>query len=214
MIRETSSSPRVSHRARSGIAACLVAGLAAFAASASANAEPMPGMRGIDHVGITVPDIGEAVKFFTEVVGCQTAMSFGPFRDDKGTFMKDLVNVDPRAVIDTITLERCGNGSNIELFQYQAPDQATTIPKNSDIGGHHLAFYVDDIQASKAYFDKHGVRTLMGPVPISEGPAAGQTILYFFAPWGLQLEAISYPEGMAYEKDAKTVLWSTRDPQK
>jgi hypothetical protein len=30
----------------------------------------------------------------------------------------------------------------------------------------------------------------------------------------LQLEAITYPNGMAYEKDAETVLWSPKDPQK
>jgi hypothetical protein len=30
----------------------------------------------------------------------------------------------------------------------------------------------------------------------------------------LQLEAISYPDGMAYEKDAKTILWSPKDPAK
>ena len=53
----------------------------------------------------------------------------------------------------------------------------------------------------------------MGPLPVNEGPAAGQTILYFQAPWGLQLEAISYPNGMAYEKDAETVLWSPKDPR-
>jgi hypothetical protein len=41
-----------------------------------------------------------------------------------------------------------------------------------------------------------------------------RTILYFQAPWGLQLEAISYPAGMAYEKDADTVLWSPKDPAK
>ena len=49
---------------------------------------------------------------------------------------------------------------------------------------------------------------------LAVGPAAGQTILYFQAPWGLQLEAITYPNGMAYEKDAETILWSPRDPQK
>ena len=32
------------------------------------------------------------------------------------------------------------------------------------------------------------------------------------APWGLQLELISYPNGMAYEAGARTVLWSPKDP--
>jgi hypothetical protein len=90
-------------------------------------------------------------------------------------------------------------GSNIELFQYSAPDQRREIPKNSDIGGHHIAFYVDDIAAAVAYLKAQGVQVLAGPLPVTEGPAAGQTINYFLAPWGLQLELISYPRGMAYE---------------
>ncbi|MER8704643.1 MULTISPECIES: VOC family protein [unclassified Mesorhizobium] len=180
----------------------------------TAYASSIPGMRGHDHTGVTVPDMEQAVDFFTEVVGCKKAMSFGPFADDKGTFMQDLLGVDPKAVIEEIILVRCGHGSNIELFKYTAPDQKDLTPRNSDIGGFHIAFYVDDIAAAKAYLDGKGVKTRMGPLPVTEGPAAGQTILYFQAPWGLQLEAISYPNGMAYEKDAETVLWSPKNPEK
>ena len=46
---------------------------------------------------------------------------------------------------------RCGAGSNIELFKYTAPDQKDMTPKNSDIGGMHIALYVDDVQAAKDY---------------------------------------------------------------
>ncbi|RUW56136.1 MULTISPECIES: VOC family protein [unclassified Mesorhizobium] len=180
----------------------------------AAAADSIPGMRGHDHTGITVPDMKQAVDFFTEVVGCKKAMSFGPFADDKGTFMQDVLGVDPKAVIEQITMVRCGSGSNIELFKYTAPDQKDLTPKNSDIGGFHIAFYVDDVAAAKAYLDGKGVKTRMGPLPVKEGPAAGQTILYFQAPWGLQLEAISYPNGMAYEKGAETVLWSPKNPEK
>lgn len=183
-------------------------------AMGAASADSIPGMRGHDHTGITVPDMKQAVDFFTNVVGCKKAMSFGPFADDKGTFMQDLLGVDPKAVIEEITMVRCGTGSNIELFKYTAPDQKNLQPKNSDIGGFHIAFYVDDVAAAKTYLDAKGVKTRLGPLPVKEGPAAGQTILYFQAPWGLQLEAISYPQGMAYEKGAETVLWSPKDPTK
>ena len=179
-----------------------------------ASAESIPGLRGHDHTGITVPDMKQAVDFFTGVVGCKKAMAFGPFADDKGTFMQDLLGVDPKAVIEEITMVRCGYGSNIELFKYTAPDQKDLTPKNSDIGGFHIAFYVDDVATAKAYLDGKGVKTRLGPLPVKEGPAAGQTILYFQAPWGLQLEAISYPDGMAFEKGAETVLWSPKDPAK
>ena len=109
---------------------------------------------------------------------------------------------------------RCGAGSNIELFKYTAPDQKDMTPKNSDIGGMHIALYVDDVQKAKDYLDSKGVKTFKGPVPITEGPASGETILYFVAPWGLQFEAISYPHGLGYEKGASTVLWKPTDPAK
>lgn len=129
-----------------------------------AAASSIPGMRGHDHTGITVPDMKQAVDFFTEVVGCKKAMSFGPFADDKGTFMQDVLGVDPKAVIEQITMVRCGTGSNIELFKYTAPDQKDLTPRNSDIGGFHIAFYVDDVAAAKAYLDAKGVKTRMGTI--------------------------------------------------
>lgn len=193
-------------------AAAFALAIPAAAIPTAATADTLPGMRGVDHIGLTVPDLGAAETFFADVLGCEKAMAFGPFRDDEGTFMADALNVHPRAVVNQISLMRCGFGSNIELFSYDAPDQETVTAKNSDIGGHHIAIYVDDIAAAAEYLAAKGVRTLAGPIPVSEGPAAGQTILYFFAPWGLQLEAISYPDGMAYEQDGGTVLWSAREP--
>jgi catechol 2,3-dioxygenase-like lactoylglutathione lyase family enzyme len=186
----------------------------AMASAVTASADSIPGLRGHDHTGITVPDIKQAIQFFTEVVGCKQVMSFGPFSDEKGTFMKDLLGVDPKAVIHQITMVRCGSGSNIELFQYASPDQKDLQAKNSDIGGFHIALYVDDIKAAKAYLESKGVATRWGPLAVNEGPAAGQSIFYFQAPWGLQLEAISYPTGMAYEKGSDTVLWNPKDPSK
>ena len=181
---------------KSGLLGAAVAGGLSLLSIGVASAEGIPGMRCHDHTGVTVPDMAQAVDFFTNVIGCQKAMSFGPFADDKGTFMQDLLNVDPRAVIEEITLIRCGHGSNLELFKYTSPDQTDATPKNSDIGGYHIAFYVDDIQAAMDYLKSKGVKTFAGPLMVKEGPAGGQGIFYFLTPWGLQLEAISYPQGM------------------
>jgi catechol 2,3-dioxygenase-like lactoylglutathione lyase family enzyme len=212
MKRKRSTMEAARSRAVQLTAAAMLVFLPALAASA--HADGLPGMRGHDHTGITVPDMNQAVTFFTDILGCQRAMAFGPFSDDKGSFMKDVLDVHPRAVITQIVLIRCGYGSNIELFSYQSPDQQVVQPKNSDIGGYHIALYVDDIKAADAYLKSKGVHTLFGPVPVEQGPAAGQTILYFKAPWGLQMEAISYPNGMAYEKDSPVKLWTPKDPSK
>lgn len=185
-------------------AACLAAG------TALAGPNTVPGVRGIDHIGFTVPDMRQAVGFFQDVLGCQKATSFGPFADPQGSFMQDLLDVHPRAEIKEITLMRCGEGSNIELFEYTSPDQKTERPRNSDQGGFHIGFYVRDIEAAVAKARALGLRTLMGPFSVKDGPAAGQSITYVFTPWGMQIELISYPKGMAYEKDARVKLWAPR----
>ena len=123
------------------------------------------GLVGADHVGLTVPDIGEAVAWFQDVMGASAPLSFGPIADPGGTLMHDLLGVDPRAVIDQITVLRLGRSANIELFQYEAPDQRRTHPRNSDWSGHHVAFYVTDIDAAVAHMVSKGVEKFLGPFP-------------------------------------------------
>ncbi|HEY7344415.1 MAG TPA: VOC family protein [Gaiella sp.] len=179
-------------------------------AGAPGNANGQLGLVGMDHVGITVPNIGEAVAWFENVMGCVAPLSFGPFSDATGTFMHDLLDVHPRAVVEQITMVRCGRSANIELFRYTAPDQRTTFPKNSDWAGHHIAFYVTDIDAAVAYMVSKGAEKFLGPLPVTEGPAAGQSINYFRTPFGTYIELISYPNGMAYERDPSRPLWSPK----
>ena len=160
---------------KSGVLLTAIVTLTLGCSPQSASADQIPGLRGHDHTGITVPDVKAATAFFTDVIGCTHAMSFGPFSDDKGTFMQDVVNVNPRAVIDEISMVRCGYGSNIELFQYQSPDQAKDMPKNSDIGGHHIALYVDDIDKAAAYLKEKNVRTLAG-ADTDQGRSGGRAV--------------------------------------
>ena len=158
-----------------------------------------------------MPNVEAARSWFVDVLGCSSPLTFGPFSDPVGTFMQDLLGVDPRAVIEQITMVRCGNGPSVELFQYTAPDQVRAFRKNSDFGGKHIAFYVRHIDKAVAYLESRGVEKLLGPLPVTDGPAAGQTINYFRAPFGTYIELISYPNGMAYEESASVLLWNPRD---
>jgi catechol 2,3-dioxygenase-like lactoylglutathione lyase family enzyme len=169
------------------------------------------GLVGADHVGITVPDINQAIEWFEDVMGAVAPLTFGPFSDPTGTFMHDLLGVDPRAVISQITMLRLGHSAGIELFHYDAPDQLHTHPRNSDWAGHHIAFYVTDIDAAVEYMRSKGVEKFLGPFPVTGGPAAGQSINYFRTPFGTFIELISYPKGMAYEATAPIPLWDPRD---
>jgi catechol 2,3-dioxygenase-like lactoylglutathione lyase family enzyme len=71
-------------------------------------------------------------------------------------------------------------------------------PRNSDIGGHHVAFYVNDLDAAVEHLKKNGVQVLGEPTS-SKGPSEGQRWIYFLSPWGMQFELVSYPNGKAWK---------------
>lgn len=173
----------------------------------------LPGLRGTDHIGITVPDFDQAYDFFANVLGFEPFYLHGPYKDDEGTFMTDLLNVHPRAEIKRVQPFRCGSGVNIELFEYASPDQRREMPKNSDWGGHHITLYVDDIDAAMDHLRTHGVRLMSGGgESVGDGPEAGLRSCYFLTPWDMQMELISFPNGKAYEKGTDARLWDTRFP--
>lgn len=159
----------------------------------------LPGLRRLDHVGFTVPDLEEASRFLVDVLGCEYLYSLGPFGSDDDDWMLEHLNVHPRTRMRENRFFRCGDQAVFEVFDYQAPDQATTGPKNSDIGGHHVALYVDDLDAAVAYLRERGVRVLAGPTA-SKGPALGNRWIYFISPWGMQFELVSYPGGKAFDR--------------
>ncbi len=185
------------------------AALITLGAPAVANAQ-MPGMQGSQHIGITVPSVDEAVKFFVDIIGCESFFSFGPFGPFEDDWMTDNLNVNPRATIDLITVVRCANGPAFEIFEYSSPDQNKTPPKNSDIGGHHIAFYVDDIQVATQYLRDNGVKVLGEPHPLTGTPLEGEDWVYFLSPWGMQMEIVSFPDGVKHEKETDQKLWDPR----
>ena len=159
----------------------------------------IPGIKKIDHVGFTVPDLDQAVSFFRDHFGFEVAYEFGPFvsNDD---WMAVHLNVAADAVIDKIVMMTAGN-TNLEIFGYAPTENQKRIPpRNSDIGGHHLAFYVDDMDEAVAYLHEVGLTVQGEPTVMTEGPSAGETWVYFLSPWGMQLELVSYPNGKAYQR--------------
>jgi catechol 2,3-dioxygenase-like lactoylglutathione lyase family enzyme len=158
----------------------------------------IPGLRRLDHIGFTVPDLEAATRFLEDVLGCEYLYSLGPFHSDDD-WMAEHLNVHPRAVVKQNRFFRCGGQAVFEVFEYSAPDQSQVLPRNSDIGGHHVALYVDDLDDAVAYLQEQGVTVLGQPTP-SKGPAEGNRWVYFLAPWGMQFELVSYPNGKAFDR--------------
>jgi catechol 2,3-dioxygenase-like lactoylglutathione lyase family enzyme len=156
----------------------------------------LPGLRSADHVAFTVPDLGQAVAFFTEHLGAVVVFEDGPF---DGPEVAGRLDVEPGTSC-RLAMLRLGDRINLELFEYDAPGRVTRAPRNSDVGGHHLAFYVDDVDAARAYLrGVAGVRLMDGPNDAGDGsPVAGQRWFYLETPWGLHLEITSDTHGSFY----------------
>lgn len=48
------------------------------------------------------------------------------------------------------------------------------------------------------------------PTTMDQGPSQGLRWVYFLAPWGMQLELVSYPDGMAATNKSPAALWSPK----
>ena len=160
----------------------------------------IPTARGVDHVGYTVPDLAQAVDFFTQVLGGQIVFYAGPFEDRDGNWMTTNLEVDRNASL-RFAMVRLGADTNVELFQYEVDHQPTLPAKNSDVSGRHIAIYVDDLDAAVSYLrGVDGVTVLGEPtLNVAPSPNAGSTFVYFRSPWGMYFELFSAPDGMAYE---------------
>jgi catechol 2,3-dioxygenase-like lactoylglutathione lyase family enzyme len=169
----------------------------------------IPGLRGGEHLGLTVPDLDAAEAFLCGVLGAKLVFDGGTISDED-----TVVRVLGARRGDSCRYRfyRLGNGLNLEVFEYRTEDRGRH-PANHHHGGHHIALYVDDIHAAVAHLLAHGVEMSGPPEHIDDGPAAGSDWVYFRAPWGLQMELVSYPAGKGYEKGAAVKLWNPARPE-
>ena len=168
----------------------------------------LPGLRGGEHIGLTVPNLAQAERFLCDVLGAVMIFDGGTIADED-----TMVRVLGGKAGDSCRYKffRLGTGLNLEVFEYHTA-LGGSRPGNPQPGGHHIALYVDDIGPAAQHLAAHGVEMSGPPEHIDTGPAAGSDWLYFKAPWGLQMELVSYPNGKAYERTAQLRLWSPHNP--
>ena len=164
-------------------------------------------VHGVQHIGITVPDMEQAVSFFETVFGASTVMECGSVDVDDDYMVRRLGVPSGRRILDQRVIV-CGNGGNIELFQYEGESTEAPLKRNSEVGGFHFAFQVDDAMESAGRLREAGVEVLEGPSYVSSGPMAGLTWVYLKAPWGQGLELVSWDGPMGYEAAGGPKMWS------
>ncbi|MBB3544937.1 MULTISPECIES: VOC family protein [unclassified Rhizobium] len=165
---------------------------------------------GVEHIGFTVPNLDDAVKFFESVFGAVTALETGKI-DGDDEFMRRRLGVPGHCRIENIKVLRLGNGSNIELFEYSGEAENLELKRNSEVGGFHIALQVDDAVAAAQRLRDGGVDVLDGPTYVETGPMEGLTWLYLRSPWGQFLELVSMNGPLGCARDGVQQLWSPLD---
>ncbi|TDQ08225.1 VOC family protein [Pedobacter metabolipauper] len=176
------------------------------------EAQEKAGVIGVDHIGINVPDMNQAVNFFTDVFGFSAVTTLGPIPLDATWKKNNRMQSGTGAV--TIKMVKAGTGANIELFEYKDNNGSKQFPGGDDLGASHIAFYTDDIKQSVTFLKSKGVQFFGEPFLMPSGDTEGETWVYFLTPWGAKMELVSYPNGKGYEKKKPaTILWSPKDVQ-
>lgn len=127
----------------------------------------LPATHGLDHVGLSVRNLADTVRFFREALGWRLV---GERPDYPAAFVSD----------GRVTLS---------LWQVADPGHAAAFDRRANVGLHHLALAVADEQGLQ---DLHarlaawpGVTVEFAPQPVRAGPKRHFIVL---EPGGLRLE--------------------------
>lgn len=129
--------------------------------------------RGAHHVGLTVPDLTETRRFFTETLGYE---QIGEVPDYPAVFLSDATTM-------------------ITLWQAENPPNAIAFDRKNVIGLHHLALLVDNHAALETLYQRLKSRgdtdIEFAPEPLGDG---GVRHMMTAIPGGIRVEFLSPSE--------------------
>lgn len=145
-------------------------------------------IRSVDHTGITVRSLREALTFWVGVLGFKHLYTTY-FPNDP--FIENVVGV-PGAAITVAMIE--GPGHSIELLEYASPpDRNIMKPRSCDVGSVHVAFQVDNLDAIIERVRRSGWSPAGTPQTVMEGDRSGLRLAYVRGPDGVTLEFLQPP---------------------
>lgn len=167
-------------------------------------------VHGMDHVGITVPDIDEATRFFEDAFDAELIYESKTLSDEpeEGEETEQTLNLFPGTKVQAVRMLQLRYGPGIDLFQMEGPEQGAPA-RPSDYGLQHVAIYVDDIDAAVAQFETAGGTTFTRPQGIMFEPEMGEGNVFCYGKtlWGSVIELLTYPSPMPYEKNTPLRRW-------
>lgn len=156
----------------------------------NSNRSGLPGLQYVDHVAFTVPDLDDAARLFTDLLGAEEL--YRSTRGPDAAVMPEHFGVPADAHLE-LRMFRLPPNLNVELFQWWSADRSPTFPRASDAGGHHLCFVVDDVDDVVDTISGVGDIEVLGARKevAGDSPAvAGNRWVYARTSWGLILEFV------------------------
>ena len=142
-------------------------------------------MRVVNHVGLTVTDLGHSVAFYRDVVGLEVQVE--RFRTGGEWF--DRLTDNSGAVIHGAML-RDGDFC-LQLLQYERGGEPEAVTGHNRVGNLHVSINVSDVLAKRDEILADGAHD---PTPIVDLPVPGARSFYVRDPDGVPVEFMQLDE--------------------
>lgn len=169
---------------------------------------PLP--RGINHIGLTVPELDSASDFLRRAFDARIAYDgLTPGEPPReGAETERQLGLPPGARIVRQRMVQIGLGPGIEMFEVRVDHQQQPA-RLTDVGLNHVSVYVDDIDSALARAVAAGGTALSGPHANSpHEDTEGNASVYVAAPWGTLFELQTIPGGHCYDEHSETHVWT------
>jgi catechol 2,3-dioxygenase-like lactoylglutathione lyase family enzyme len=146
-------------------------------------------IRGLHHASRTVSDLERSLAFYRDLLGLEVATD----EELHGESIDRVVGLEgARLRVVELAL---GDDCLLELIEYRYPKGEPRLESATaaDVGAHHMALLVDDLDTAHKKLSNAGVRFTTPPVTIEGGLFAGSRTTYCFDPDGLAVELWELP---------------------
>jgi catechol 2,3-dioxygenase-like lactoylglutathione lyase family enzyme len=137
---------------------------------------------GLAHAAICVPDVEEAVRWYSEVLGMQVLSP--PYRMEGAAIERDMGELVPPPVVVKAAIVGLGRDDHVlELIEYPeagVPQQGSEPASITRPGLTHVGLLCDDIEGTRSELEGRGVRFIVSGV----ADVAGLRTTWFSDPWG------------------------------
>jgi catechol 2,3-dioxygenase-like lactoylglutathione lyase family enzyme len=142
----------------------------------------------VDHTGITVSSLEQALNFWVGVLGFEHLYTTDY---PNSPLLEGIVGVPGASM--RLAMVR-GPGHDIELLEYFSPNGRQVLqPRSCDIGSIHIAFLVRDIEGLLQTIAEHGWHLPGSLQTVTDGDRKGLKLAYVRGPDGVTVEFLQMP---------------------